>query len=472
MVVGEMVEKRDLMVIGGGPGGYHAALRAAQLGKQVTLIEQGEIGGACLNEGCIPSKILTHFASEFRKQGHLQKMGMVMGEASIDLAKLKSFREEKIKGLRAGVEGLLRSRGVEVINGTASFLSENRIGIESGHQFSLFEFKQAIVAIGGKMVYPPGISMESPFVLTEREALTMTEIPEGLIVSGHDYVAIEIAAAYAALGSTVTLLMEGRLPFDQSIEREMKRLLKKQKVSVVTEVTIMSVSDDGGVEVDYESSAGTRQVNGTHLVLCGKSEADLSRAGLDRLPLECEGGKIKVDGEGRTSIPGVWAIGDVTPGPGLAIKAIKEGKVAAGAIAGDKGEVDLEWLPAIVQMDPPVACAGWSEEEAEDRGYEVVCSEYPFRANGFAGLKEETDGMIKIVSEKGTSLILGIHMIGSGAVELISAGVLGLEMAARAEDFTFPLYPHPSSNEALMEAVEELTGHAVHLQRRRKKAVQ
>jgi dihydrolipoamide dehydrogenase len=266
--------------------------------------------------------------------------------------------------------------------------------------------------------------------------------------------------------------MEGRLPFDQSIEREMKRILKKQKVSVVTEVKIMSVSDDGGVEVDYESSAGTRQVNGTHLVLCGKSEADLSRAGLDRLPLECEGGKIKVDGEGRTSIPGVWAIGDVTPGPGLAIKAIKEGKVAAGAIAGDKGEVDLEWLPAIVQMDPPVACAGWSEEEAENRGYEVVCSEYPFRANGFAGLKEETDGMIKIVSEKGTSLILGIHMIGSGAVELISAGVLGLEMAARAEDFTFPLYPHPSSNEALMEAVEELTGHAVHLQRRRKKAVQ
>ncbi|MHC8520385.1 FAD-dependent oxidoreductase [Rossellomorea sp. H39__3] len=278
------------------------------------------------------------FCKRVPKTGASAENGHGHGETSIDLARLKSYREEKIQGLRAGVEGLLRSGGVEVMKGAASFLSENRIGIENGHQFSLFEFKQAIVAIGGKMVYPSGISMKSPFILTEREALTMTEIPEELIVSGHDYVAIEIAAAYAALGSTVTLLMERRLPFDQAIEREMKRLLKKQKVSVTTEVTILSVSHDGGVDVDYESPAGTRQVHGTHLVLCGKSEADLSRAGLDRLSLECEGDKIKVDGEGRTSIPGVWAIGDVTRDRGLPSKRSRKERWQRKPLQGRRGK--------------------------------------------------------------------------------------------------------------------------------------
>ncbi|PFA68369.1 dihydrolipoyl dehydrogenase [Bacillus sp. AFS015802] len=471
MVVGEITEEKDVVVIGGGPGGYHAAIRAACLGRQVTLIEREDLGGTCLNKGCIPSKVFTHFAQEFKKMEHLKEMGMEFGEAEANLAALQLYKDKKITQLRTGVESLCKANGVEIVKGSASFLSESRIGVENGHEFTLFNFKEAIVATGGEFHYPEGIEFNADRVLKERQVFEMEELPRELIVYGTDYISLEMASVFSILGSRVTLILNKGLPFDSALSKELFRQLKKHKINVIKDSVLRAASErDGHVMVDLEKENGeTVSIEGSHFVVSGQVKPNLPDLGLDRLRVDLkEEGYIRTDREGRTSIPHIWAIGDATEGPSLAVKAIKQGKAAAEAMAGLKVEVDLQFVPMVVQMSPPIAWAGLTEEEARREGYSVTVSENPVRANGYAQLTGEKDGFVKVVSDSETDMILGIHMMGKGASELISSGVLGLEMAARDEDFRFPLYPHPSMNESLLEAVEGLKGDAVHMPPRKK----
>ncbi|MGM0828603.1 MAG: dihydrolipoyl dehydrogenase [Bacillota bacterium] len=466
MVVGEITEDKDIVVIGGGPGGYHAAIRAAGLGRQVTLIEREDIGGTCLNKGCIPSKVFTYFAQEFKKTKHLKEMGMEFGEVVANLSSLQRYKKKKITQLRSGVESLCKANKVEIVRGSASFLSESRIGVENGHEFSLFNFKDAIVATGGDLHYPDGIDFNADRVLKERQIFELEEIPEELIVYGADYISLEIASVFSTLGSLVTLILNEELLFDSSISKELFRQFKKQKINVVKSSTIKTVSDtEEKVIVGLNKANGEMvSIEGSHFVMSGKVKPNLSDLGLDRLYVELtEDDYIQTDREGRTSIPHIWAIGDVTEGPSLAVKAIKQGKAAAEAMSGLQVEVDLQFMPTVVQMSPPIACAGLTEEEARAEGYSVTVSENPVRGNGYAQLTEGKDGFVKVVSDSETDMILGIHMMGMGAAELITSGVLGLEMAARDEDFRFPLYHHPSMSESLLEAVEGLKGDAVHM---------
>ena len=471
MVVGEITEDKDIVVIGGGPGGYHAAIRAAGLGRQVTLIEREDLGGTCLNKGCIPSKVFTHFAQEFKKTEHLKEMGMDFGEVEANLSSLQNYKNKKITQLRTGVESLCKANKVEIVKGSASFLSESRIGVENGHEFSLFNFKEAIVATGGDFHYPEDIKFDADRVLKEREIFQLEEIPEELIIYGSDYISLEIASVFSTLGSRVTLMLNGAFSFDSAITKELFRQLKKQKINVIKDSVMRGVSErDGTVVVELDKEKGeTVSIEGSHFVMSGQVKPNLPELGLDRLRMEItEQGYIRTDREGRTSIPHIWAIGDATEGPSLAVKAIKQGKVAAEALAGLKVEVDLQFVPTVVQMSPPIAWAGLTEEEARGEGYSVTVSENPVRGNGYAQLTGEKDGFVKVVSDSETDVILGIHMMGMGAAELITSGMLGLEMAARDEDFRFPLYPHPSMNESLLEAVEGLKGDAVHMPPRKK----
>lgn len=471
MVVGEITEDKDIVVIGGGPGGYHAAIRAAGLGRQVTLIEREDLGGTCLNKGCIPSKVFTHFAQEFKKTEHLKEMGMDFGEVEANLSSLQNYKNKKITQLRTGVESLCKANKVEIVKGSASFLSESRIGVENGHEFSLFNFKEAIVATGGDFHYPEDIKFDADRVLKEREIFQLEEIPEELIIYGSDYISLEIASVFSTLGSRVTLMLNGAFSFDSAITKELFRQLKKQKINVIKDSVMRGVSErDGTVVVELDKEKGeTVSIEGSHFVMSGQVKPNLPELGLDRLHMEItEQGYIRTDREGRTSIPHIWAIGDATEGPSLAVKAIKQGKVAAEALAGLKVEVDLQFVPTVVQMSPPIAWAGLTEEEARGEGYSVTVSENPVRGNGYAQLTGEKDGFVKVVSDSETDVILGIHMMGMGAAELITSGMLGLEMAARDEDFRFPLYPHPSMNESLLEAVEGLKGDAVHMPPRKK----
>ncbi|MBN8192295.1 FAD-dependent oxidoreductase [Bacillus sp. NTK074B] len=474
MVVGEITEDKDVVVIGGGPGGYHAAIRAACLGRQVTLIEREDLGGTCLNKGCIPSKVFTHFAQEFKKTKHLKEMGMEFGELAANLSSLQVYKNKKISQLRTGVESLCKANKVEVVKGAASFLSESRIGVENGHEFTLFNFKAAIVATGGDFYYPEGIKFVADRILKEREMFQLEEIPEELIIYGADYISLETASVFSTLGSRVTLVFNGEFSFDSAITKELSRQLKKQKINVIKDSLLRAVNErDGHVIVELVKENGeTVSIEGSHFVVSGKVKPNLAELGLDRLRMETtEQGYIRTDREGRTSIPHIWAIGDATEGPSLAVKAIKQGKVAAEAMAGGKVEVDLQFVPTVVQMSTPIACVGLTEEEARKQGYSVTVSENPVRGNGYAQLTGEKDGFVKVVSDSETDVILGIHMMGMGAVEMITSGVLGLEMAARDEDYRFPLYPHPSMNESLLEAVEGLKDDAVHMPPRKKEPV-
>ncbi len=471
MVVGEITEEKDIIVIGGGPGGYHAAIRAASLGRQVTLIEREDLGGTCLNKGCIPSKVFTHFAQELKKTKHLKEMGMQFGGLETNLSSLQQYKNKKITQLRSGVESLCKANQVEIIKGSASFLSESRVGVENGHEFTLLNFKEAIVATGGDFHYQDEIEFDDACVLKERDVYRLEEVPEELIVYGTDYISLEIASVFSIIGSRVTLLLSEEFAFDSAITKELFRQLKKQKINVIKNSILRSAGErDGHVIVNLEKETGeTVSIEGSHFVVSGQVKPNLTDIGLDRLRVELtEEGYIQTDREGRTSIPHIWAIGDATEGPSLAVKAIKQGKVAAEAMAGLRVEVDLQFVPMVVQMSPPIAYAGMTEEEARAEGYSVAVSENPVRGNGYAQLIDEKDGFVKVVSDSETDLILGIHIIGMGAAELITSGVLGLEMAARDEDFRFPLYPHPSMNESLLEAVEGLKGDAVHMPPRTK----
>ncbi|WJV30184.1 FAD-dependent oxidoreductase [Rossellomorea sp. AcN35-11] len=306
MVVGEIAEDKDIVVIGGGPGGYHAAIRAANLGRQVTLIEREDLGGTCLHKGCIPSKVFTHFAQEFKKTKHLKEMGMEFGEVKANLATLQQYKNKKITQLRTGIESLCKSNQVEIVKGSAYFLSESRVGVEHGHEFSLFNFKEAIVATGGDFHYPEGVKFDADRILKEREIFQLGEIPGELIVYGADYISLEIASVFSILGSNVTLIFHEESAFDSSIKKELYRQFKKQKINVIRTAILQTASEtDGLVRVKVKKDNGEIvSIEGTHFVTSGQVKPNLPELGLDRLPLNItERGYIETDPGGTDLDP-------------------------------------------------------------------------------------------------------------------------------------------------------------------------
>ncbi|MCS0652649.1 dihydrolipoyl dehydrogenase [Cytobacillus firmus] len=468
MVVGELAHERDVIIIGGGPGGYHAAIRAAQLGRNVTLVEQDQLGGICLNKGCIPSKILTQSAEKFTSFQEGENWGLEGGNISLNLNKLQEYKQKKIKQLRAGIEALCQANKIEVLNGSAFFLSEDKIGIEKGDQFDVFRFQNAIIATGGRPEKPLWFREISELVFDQHSISNLSEIPDKLLIYGSDYIALEIGMAYQALGSKVTLILEdGKedFDFDQSICRELKRILKKKKIDIVRNSDILGLEhNEGMLTVTFESKGKRETISGTHLFVSSSIRPNTDQLGLSRIGVEqCEAGFIKVDRQSRTTQKHIFAVGDVTEGPALAVKAIKQGKTAAEAIAGIKSESDFHFIPIAAHTQPPIACAGLTEQEAINMGYDIEIGVSSLSANGFSTLSGKKDGFIKVISCRKKQVLLGIHMVGSGAIELISAGITALEMGARDEDLIFPNYPHPSINEGLLEAVEALKNLAVHI---------
>ncbi|WP_027964004.1 dihydrolipoyl dehydrogenase [Halalkalibacillus halophilus] len=465
MVVGEITQERDLIIIGGGPGGYTAAIRAAQLGLQVTLVEEGDLGGICLNRGCIPSKIWTHTGKKISEVPHMQEIGIGMNEPELDLDKLLTYKTKITEQLRKGVESLCQANEIEVLQGKATFTKENRIGVEYGHQFDTYIFKHAIIATGSTAVLPEGFSKARHRILLSHELFDLKEVPDHLLIYGHDYIALEMASTYQSFGSKVTLIQDEELNLDQAVEKELKRAFKKKKIKVIQQASLQSVEEaEEGVTVRLTDQKGKEHsVEGTYLFTSGTPKPNLNSLGIKRFGVEqAETGLIVVDPTMKSTVSNIYAVGDVTEGPSLAVKAIKQGKVAAEAIARQKVEVDLTFLPTIIHTDPPVAFVGLTEQEAKENELNYLVGQFHLNANGYAKLTGKTDGTIKVISEANTEIILGIHMIGEGAVELSTTFVQLLEMAAKVEDIRFPLFAHPSINEGLLEAVEALTGQAIH----------
>jgi len=389
MVVGEISQQRNLVIIGGGPGGYTAAIRGAQLGLSVTLIEQNNMGGVCLNKGCIPSKVFTHAAGKRSETDHLREIGIGEGDETFNFIKLQSYKKKVIDGLRAGVESLCRENKIEIIRGKATFISIDRIGVENGHQFDIFEFKQAIIATGSSHVLPSILKETGKRILLSDEIFELEEVPDHLIVLGHDTITLEVASSYAAFGAKVSILLSENtsLPFDESINKELMRLCKKRKMNVVKDVDVVTVHElDNEIAITFQKHKGVHEtIQGSHLFVSEGRKPNVEPLGISRFGIEMtEDGFVKVDGNMQSSIPSIYAIGDVTEGPLLAIKAIKQAKAAAEAIAGGKPEVDLTFLPIAAHTIPPVAAVGLTEQQARDFEIDIRVSQFALGGNGYA----------------------------------------------------------------------------------------
>ena len=466
MVVGELAHERDLIIIGGGPGGYQAAIRAAQLGQSVTLVEKDDLGGACLNKGCIPSKVFTHAAEKLIEMKTICHFGIETQKVSFHIQQLQNYKNNKIEALKAGVEALCKKNKVEVVKGTAFFLSSNRIGIENGEEYLVYRFQQAIIATGGVPSFTKQIPIDHERIVDSWSITKLDTVPEHLIIYGSDYIALEMGFAFHSFGSQITFVFEQEdFAFDCSINRELKRILKKKGIHVKRLTRIKKAATEGeSVKIQYENDHESKEMICSHMFVSSKITPNINSLGIQKIGIVLtESGYIHIDNQCRTSIPNIYAIGDITEGPSLAVKAIKHGKVAAEAIAGMSSEVDNRFLPIVAHTIPPIAAVGLTEKEALDLGYDVQIGQIPISSNGYATILGKREGIIKLLVDKQSHRLLGMHMIGHGSIELISNGIFSLEMVARDEDFRFPFYPHPSINESLQEAIEAIHEQAIHL---------
>ncbi|MBH0172105.1 dihydrolipoyl dehydrogenase [Fictibacillus sp. 23RED33] len=472
MVVGDFATKRQLVIIGGGPGGYHAAIRAAQLGMEVTLIEKEKLGGVCLHKGCIPSKSLTQSASNFSSLSQFKNMGISVSEASFEYDTFSNYYASVVTGLQKGVEALIKANKIEHLTGTASFMSSERIGIDYGHHFEMYEFEHALIATGSSPLLPEQATLSNRLV-TPHTLWELRELPESLFIYGDDYFALEAAMAYKQLGSDVTIAIPSDgFGLDASIEKELQRVLKKNKIKVfkshlwesaeeMSDSVTVTLIKDGDEKVSVETS---------HVLYAAGYSPNVDSLGLEAISIERdENGFIIINEHSQSSVSNIYAAGDCTIGMKLASKAIKQGKTAAEHMTGLQSMFNLSLVPYVVHTNPPIASVGMTEEQTRAEGYEVKTGQFSMSGNGFASILGQKEGLSKIVIDSKSDVVLGIHMMGAGAAEMIQAGTFALEMVAREEDLSYPVYAHPALNEAWLEAIESVSGKAIHVPPARKK---
>lgn len=469
MVVGEIATGTDLLVVGGGPGGYVAAIRAAQLGKDVTLVEKDELGGVCLNVGCIPSKALIYAAYLYEKIQRAEAFGISAKEVQIDLERLQAWKESVVTRLTGGVKQLCEGNGVTVIKGKATFTSAKKCLVESEHGTQTIEFQDCIIATGSVPITIPGLEIDGETVIDSTGALALKKLPESLIVIGGGYIGLELGMVYAKFGTKVTIveMLESLLPgTDPELTRFVMRKVKELKMEVYLKSQAKGLKKGKGeAQLVVQTPEGEVRLSAEKvLVSVGRRPNTPPELGLERLGVQPDAkGFLKVDAQMRTSNPHVYAIGDVAGPPLLAHKASHEGLVAAEALCGLKSAADWRTVPAVIFTDPEIAYAGLSEAEAQQAGYKTITGKFPFAALGRALTMGETEGFIKIIADAETKVVLGVQIVGPEASTVISEGVLAIEMGATLEDLALSIHPHPTLPEGLMEAAEAALGKAIHI---------
>ena len=471
-----MAERTDLVVVGGGPGGYAAAFRAADLGIAVTLVDlEPNPGGVCLYRGCIPSKALLHVAKLIDEAAHAGDWGVTFGPPKIDLDRLRSFEEGVVGKLTAGLGQLAKRRKIRFLQARARFVSPTRLALEAlgeGDVPAELEFGAAILATGSQPSRIPGFP-DSPRVMDSTAALALPDVPRRLLVVGGGYIGLELGSVYAALGSRVTVveMLDGLLPgADDDLVRPLARRLdmRFEAIRLATKVASMKVVGD---EVQVAFEGGDGPANGSFdrvLVSIGRrpSSEDL---GLETTAVRVgEGGFVTVDDRMRTAEPTIYAIGDLVGQPMLAHKASHEGIVAAENVAGKKTVFEPSAIPAVVFTDPEIAWTGLTEVDAKARGRAVEVVRFPWAASGRATTLGRDDGLTKLVLDPESGRVLGVGICGPGAGELIAEATLAIEMGAVAEDLAKTIHPHPTLSETVMEAAELFFGHATHTYRPRR----
>ncbi|OKP77849.1 dihydrolipoyl dehydrogenase [Paenibacillus sp. P3E] len=468
MVVGDASIEIDTLVIGAGPGGYVAAIRAAQLGQKVLIVDKSELGGVCLNRGCIPSKALISAAHQYEAAQHGEVFGVTAENVKVDWSKTQEFKNGVVKRMTTGVTSLMKGNKIEVFSGEAMFINTNEARLFNEHESPRYKFNNCIIATGSR----PIELKPFPFggrILSSTEALDLPEIPKSMIVIGGGYIGAELGQMYSKFGTKVTIIegLDTVLPgFDKDMTRLVAKNMAKTGIEIVTNAKAESaVQNDKEVTVKYSVGGESKEITADYLlVTVGRRPNTDGELGLDLIGVELdERGLIKVDHQGRTNIPHIYAIGDIVPGLALAHKASYEGKIAAEAISGHKSVVDYKVIPAVVFTDPECSSVGLTEKEAKDKGYKVKAGKFPFAGNGRAVSLNAPEGFIKIVANSENNLVLGAQIVGIEASNLIAELGLAIEMGATLEDIALTIHAHPTLGEIVMEAAELVEGHPIHV---------
>jgi dihydrolipoamide dehydrogenase len=464
----------QLVVVGGGPGGYAAAFLAADLGLSVTLVDpEVNPGGVCVYRGCIPSKALLHVAKLVDESRHAKAWGIEFGEPRIDLAKLRDFKNNVVKRLTGGTGQLVRARKVQYIQGWAEIVDPHTLRMKktAGGEDTL-TFEHAILATGSTPAIPPMLKVDDPRVMDSTAALDLPDIPKSLLVVGGGYIGLELGSVYATLGSAVTVveMTPGLLPgADRDLVDVLARRVNGLMKSVLLNTRVVQMKPErDGIRVTFEGEGakdGAEQVFDRVLVAVGRRPSS-KIPGLDSTRVKVnERGFIVVDEQMRTDEPSIFAIGDVVGEPMLAHKASHEGRVAVEVIAGENVAFAPRAIPAVVFTDPELAWAGLTETQAVREKREVAIAKFPWGASGRAITLDRTDGLTKLILDPKTERLLGVGLVGPGAGELISEGVLAIEMGANATDLKLSIHPHPTLTETVMESAEVFFGQATHVYR-------
>ncbi|NMC69572.1 MAG: dihydrolipoyl dehydrogenase [Myxococcales bacterium] len=466
MVMGTPRQETEVAIVGGGPGGYVAAIRAADLGKDVLLIEERpRLGGTCLLEGCIPSKTLIHAVDVLAAAKEATRFGVTFGTPKLDLAALRDFVGSVVGGLTRGVDGLLRRRGVQVLRGHARFTGPHTLLVEGDEQATV-EFRQAVIAAGSRPTpFPPAGDLP---VWSSTDALAVPEIPPRLLVIGGGFIGLELGQVYAGLGSQVTLVESSArlLPgADPDLAEVVARRAGRTFAEILVGARVAGLErTEAGLAASLEREGRTERREAERVLVAVGRRPNTDRLGLETLGLQTDSrGRLAVGEDGRTAVPHVFAIGDVVPGPMLAHKASREAKVVAEVIAQHASAFDNRAIPAVVYTDPEIAWAGLTEQEARERNVPVKVGRFPLRALGRAWTLGRTDGLVKILADPESGLVRGVGMVGPQASELIGEATLAIEMGATLEDILVTIHPHPTLSEALVEAAEVAAGTPVHV---------
>ncbi|MFK4894923.1 dihydrolipoyl dehydrogenase [Lactococcus petauri] len=473
MVVGAQATEVDTVVIGSGPGGYVAAIRAAELGKKVVVIEKNNVGGVCLNIGCIPSKALInvghHYQDALKQEAGKSPFGLSNGEVNLDWAAAQSWKDEKVvKQLTGGIAMLLKKHKIELIKGTAEFIDNETINVEQEDGFQLLNFQNAIIATGSRPIEIPSFPYGGR-IIDSTGALNLKEIPKHLIIVGGGVIGSELGGAYRMLGSKITIV-EGLDHILNGFDKEMSDIIANRVKTAGSEIFTSAMAKsatqtDTDVTLTFEVDGKEQTVTGDYLLVSVGRRPNTDMLGLNNTDVKLtDRGLIEVDDSFQTSVPHIYAIGDVVPGPMLAHKASFQAKIAAAAIAGGEDAVDLHIaLPAVAYTTTELATVGETPESVKDRMDQVKISKFPFAANGRAISMDDTTGFIRLITENKEGAVIGAQIVGPGASDLISGLALAIENGLTSKDISLTIQPHPTLGEAIMDTAEIADGLPIHV---------
>jgi len=454
-----MSELFDLIVIGGGPGGYTAAAKASALGGKVALVERGALGGTCLNQGCIPTKTLLKSTEVLEIVKKAKDFGVDISQIEVSLEKMQDRKQTIIKRLNAGVEFFMRNNKIQIISGEGKITRTDEVTISTLSEQIVLKTRNIIIATGSQPTAIPGLEPDGHWIMNSDHALRLSSIPAKLLIIGGGAIGVEFASIYQKLGAQVTLVeaMDRILPFaDGEVSNALKLLMTREKIVVLTETKVDGIhKSEEGLLVNVETPKGLKEIQVDKVLVAVGRRPDYESLGLAEIGLQVDKGKITVNSKMETSIPNIYAIGDVTGGILLAHVASAEGTVAAANAMGKQNHMNYSVVPSCIYTSPELASVGLSEEQAISQGTDIVIGKSQFVGSGKALAMGENKGLVKIIAEAGSGKILGVHILGPQATSLISEAALAIKLGATVEDVADTIHAHPSLPETLMEAAEQ-----------------